>query len=338
MGKKGVCQMTDFTQESDIPRPPFDADCESALEALSLWFPQPLTLESLALMRRQIGDWTSTDAELERGGAYRVDELVAPSWHGGPDMGVTVCMPTVRTGPVPVLYNIHGGGMVMGDRRTGLGVTLDFAAPAGLAVVSIEYRLAPEHPHPIPVEDCYAGLEWLVAHADQLGVDPDRIILYGSSAGGGLAAGVALMSRDRGGPRLLGQVLSCPMLDHRNDSSSSQQFARHGTWTRASNEMAWTALLGEGHRDVEASIYASPSRAADLGGLPPAFIDAGSAEVFRDEATAFASRIWAAGGSAELHIWAGGFHGFDADVPNAPISLDAVDARNAWIRRLLQAG
>lgn len=207
-------------------------------------------------------------------------------------------------------------------------------APGG-AVASVEYRLAPEHPYPTPVEDAYSGLVWLSSHAAALGLDPARIILHGVSAGGGLAAAVALLARDRGAPDLLGQMLICPMLDDRNDSASGLQMAGVGAWDRTANVTGWSLYLGGIARD-EVPIHASPARADDLSGLPPAFIDVGSSETFRDEDIAYASKIWASGGDAELHVWPGGAHGFDALAPNAPLSHDARRARVRWLTRLLE--
>jgi acetyl esterase/lipase len=204
-----------------------------------------------------------------------------------------------------------------------------------MAVVSVEYRLAPETPHPGPVEDCYAGLAWTAAHAAELGIDPDRIIVGGASAGGGLSAAVALLARDRGGPALAGQLLMCPMLDDRNDTLSSLQMTGLGIWDHAANDLGWTALLGDAKGGPDVSPYAAPARATDLSGLPPAYIDVGSAETFRDEDVAYATRIWQAGGIAELHVWPGGFHGFTVMVPDAAISRAAVAAPGAWLRRLL---
>jgi acetyl esterase/lipase len=203
----------------------------------------------------------------------------------------------------------------------------------------VEYRLAPETPHPGPVEDCYAGLTWVAGHAAELGIDPGRIIVGGVSAGGGLSAAVALLARDRiardgSGPALAGQLLMCPMLDDRNDTPSAWQM-NVGPWNRAANAVGWTALLGEAQGGPDVSVYAAPARATDLSGLPPAFIDVGSAETFRDEAVAYASRIWQAGGSAELHVWPGGFHAFAGMVPAAAISKDSAEAPARWLRRLL---
>jgi acetyl esterase/lipase len=146
---------------------------------------------------------------------------------------------------------------------------------------------------------------------------------------------VALMARDLGGPALIGQLLMCPMLDDRNDTPSCWQMAGLGVWDRVSNDTGWDALLGDRRHGPDASPYAAPARATDLSGLPPAFIDVGSAETFRDEDVAYATGIWLAGGAAELHVWPGGFHGFDVMAPKAAISQDCKAARLRWLRRVL---
>lgn len=207
-----------------------------------------------------------------------------------------------------------------------------WASDAGFAVAAVDYRLAPEHPYPAAVEDVYTGFVWLAGEADALGLDPQRIVVGGVSAGGGLAAAVTLLSRDRRGPVPAGQMLLCPMLDDRNDSASALQMAGIGAWDRGANATAWRAYLA-GVDPVPA--YAAPARADDLSGLPPTFIDVGSAETFRDEDVDYARRIWAAGGDAELHVWPGGAHGFDALVPEAQLSLASLRARTDWLRRLL---
>ncbi len=143
------------------------------------------------------------------------------------------------------------------------------------------------------------------------------------------------MARDRGGPLLAGQMLMCPMLDDRNDTPSSWQMAGRGVWDHTANETGWSALLGESRGGPDVSPYAAPARAADLSGLPPAFVDVGSAETFRDEDVAYASRIWQAGGIAELHVWPGGFHGFTMMAPDTAVSRAASAAQVGWLRRLL---
>ena len=234
----------------------------------------------------------------------------------------------------PGIYWIHGGGMIMGD-RFGAGDALDLAQSHGAVVVSPEYRLAPEHPSPAPIDDCLAGLLWFAEHAHELGVDPARLILAGGSAGGGLAAATALRIRDEGGPTIAGLIPLSPMLDDRMTSVSSQQFIGGVPWTRMSNGFGWQCLLGDRAGTDDVSIYEAPGRAEDLAGLPPAFIDVGSADLFRDEDASFASGIWACGGSAELHVWPGGYHGFEQMAPTSTLAVTAVAARKQWLDRLL---
>lgn len=320
------------------PPPPFDPELAPVIEVLtSLRAPDAYRPDNIAEMRRPVpGVEAPTDVMLTRQGAYRVEERTVPGPEGAPDISLLICLPNRAQAPTAAIYHVHGGGMIVGDNRFGLVEMLDLAEPLGMAVVSVEYRLAPETSHPGPVEDCYAGLVWTATHAGELHVDADRIVVAGTSAGGGLAAALTLMARDRGGPTPFAQLLLSPMLDDRNDSPSAHQMRGLGIWDGASNETGWNALLGaqvRGGPDV--SPYAAPARATDLAGLPPTFIDVGSAETFRDEDVAYASRIWQAGGRAELHVWPGGFHGFDVVVPDAAISRDAIAARAAWLRRQL---
>jgi len=235
----------------------------------------------------------------------------------------------------PCIYWIHGGGMVMGDRFSQLDIPLEWLDEFGAVVVSVDYRLAPEATGTTLVEDCYDGLLWLAEHATDFGIDPARIIVAGASAGGGLAAGLTLLARDLGAPAIAAQILICPMLDHRNTSVSSRQYSGvPGVWTGEMNAFGWRAVLGDLAAD-KVPAYVSPALAEDLSGLPATYVDAGSAEVFRDEDTDYATRIWAAGGQAELHVWAGGFHGFDALYPHARISATARRTRTDWLARLL---
>ena len=287
------------------------------------------------MVRQTVPTPRPDNEQLSRGGKYLVEERYVRGPDGGPDVLLLVCRPTGGSAPTPALYWIHGGGMILGTYRDNLDRVLDLAGPVGAAVVSVEYRRAPETPHPGPVEDCYAGLAWLAEHAAELGVDGDRIVVAGGSAGGGLAAGVALLCRDRRGPALAGQLLICPMIDDRNDTPSAHQMAELPMWNRGANEVGWTALLGEHRGTADVSPYAAPARAEDLSGLPPAYIDVGSTDTFRDEDVDYASRIWLAGGVAELHVWPGGYHGFEGIAPQAGISKAAVAARVDWLRRLL---
>ncbi|MFF7531815.1 alpha/beta hydrolase [Streptomyces bobili] len=317
--------------------PPFDPELAAALELIKDMITPGMSMEDIETVRRSPGIALLAQVDLTAGGAFEVEDRTVPGAEGSPEISLLICRPTAPAPdrPRPVVYHVHGGGMVLGTNRVGVDQILDWARELDMVVVSVEYRLAPEHPYPAPVDDVYAGLLWTAEHAKELGADPERIVIAGASAGGGLTAALALLLRDRGGPRPVGQVLLCPMLDDRNDTPSSHQMAGLGVWDRTANETGWTALLGEVRGGPDVSPYAAPARAEDLSGLPPAFLDVGSAETFRDEVVAYASRIWQAGGVAELHVWPGGFHGFDGFAPQAAVSRAARTAQLEWLRRLL---
>ncbi|MER5577592.1 alpha/beta hydrolase [Streptomyces massasporeus] len=317
--------------------PPFDPELAAALELIKDMISPGLTLDEIAEVRQGPGIQMLAELDLTMGGTFEVEDRRVPGPEGEPDISLLICRPAApeTAGPHPVIYHVHGGGMVIGNNRVGVDVPLAWAQALDAVVVSVEYRLAPEHPHPAPVEDVYAGLLWTADHAAELGADPERIVIAGASAGGGLCAALALLTRDRKGPQPIGQVLMCPMLDDRNDSPSTYQMAGLGVWDRTANETGWTALLGSRRGGPDVPAYAASARAEDLTGLPPAFLDVGSAETFRDEVVAYASRIWQAGGVAELHVWPGGFHGFDGFAPQAAVSQAARAAHLSWLRRLL---
>ncbi|MET0426844.1 MAG: alpha/beta hydrolase [Actinoplanes sp.] len=309
-----------------MTRPDFDADLHVLLAEM------PLVLHLDAETLTQIRPFAAPPVEpLLDGLAVDRQEITIP----GPDGGVVplaVLRPAAPATAAPCIYWIHGGGMVMGNRYSQLDIPLEWLDRFGAVVVSVDYRLAPEARGSALLDDCYRGLTWVAEHAAELGIDPARIVVAGASAGGGLAAGVTLLARDRGTVPVAGQILIGPMLDHRNDTVSSRQFATGpGVWTAGMNEFGWRSVLG----DDEVPAYVSPALADDLSGLPATYIDAGTAEVFRDEDVAYATRIWAAGGQADLHVWSGGFHGFDALCPNAPISAAARQTRTDWLSRLL---
>ncbi|MFG2143040.1 alpha/beta hydrolase [Streptomyces sp. NPDC048696] len=299
---------------------------------------EPVTPEGLAAWQKRdaAGRPRPTVEDLRADGLFAVEELRAPGAPGEPDVTLVSARPAGVAGPLPLLYYLHGGGMITGNAWSVLPRLLrEWALPLPLAVISVEYRLAPYARYPAPVEDCYAGLVWAVDHARELGLDADRVIVGGKSAGGGLAAALALLTRDRGGPTPIGQLLLSPMLDDRGDTFSSHQMAGHDTWDRTSNATAWQALLGDRYGAEDLPPYAAPARATHLSGLPPVYIEVGSAETFRDEAVAYANAVWQAGGEAELHVWPGACHGFDTLAPRACLSQDARDARSRWLRRLL---
>ncbi len=316
------------------PAPPFDVELQAVLAAVGEMLPSTVTPELIGPLR-QGGLGAPPISDLIGDRPIRHEERTVPGPEGAPDITVSIFSRTDHVAGGPGIYHTHGGGMIIGDRFTGADEFLSWVLEFDAVVVSVEYRLAPENPDPAPVDDCYAGLVWFADHAEELGVDPHRVVIGGASAGGGLAAGVALKARDLGAPALAGQLLIYPMLDDRNETISSRQIDGFGVWDRGSNDTGWNALLGDRRKTDDVSIYAAPARASDLSGLAPAFIDVATAEVFRDEDVAYATRIWEQGGIAELHVWPGGFHGFDAMAPQAALSLEARAARVAWLRRIL---
>jgi acetyl esterase/lipase len=191
-----------------------------------------------------------------------------------------------------------------------------------------------ENPYPALAEDAYAGLVWTTEHAEELGIDPNHILVMGKSGGGGVATATALMARDRGGPALAHQILIYPMLDDREITVSSK--FEGVIWDRTSNRTGWAAILGEDSGGPNVSPYAAAARATDLQGLPPAYLEVGSSEVFRDETLDYGARLAQAGVPMELHSWAAGYHGFELTSADAEVSRAAVAARTSYLRRALR--
>lgn len=250
------------------------------------------------------------------------ERLVVPSVHGGPDIPVFLFRPAdTRAGGGAILH-FHGGGMVMGSVEQMQAGPALLAATAGVPVVSVEYRLAPEHPFPAPQQDCHSALVWLAGQAEALGFDAGRIIVAGESAGGGLAAALAIMARDLGGPAIAGQLLTYPMLDHRTGGDAcpyKNPTTGEFIWTRASNRFGWRALQGDYKADDDRRGWFSPSLAEDLSNLPTAYIATGSLDLFFDENLDYARRLVAARVPVDLHSYAGAIHAFNA-IPDAALS------------------
>jgi acetyl esterase/lipase len=208
----------------------------------------------------------------------------------------------------------------------------NLSARAELAVLTPDYRLAPEHPDPAPVEDCYATVRWAAAHAREIGIDPARIAVMGASAGGGLAAGVTLLARDRGGPAIARQLLIYPMLDDRT-RTADPEMAHALLWSVDDNVTGWNALLGEADAD-DVSVYAAPARANDLSGLPPAYIDVGGLDLFRDEDVDYATRLQRCGVPVELHVVPGVPHAFDILAPESSAGRQVTESRLRFLSGL----
>ncbi|MET8356349.1 alpha/beta hydrolase [Micromonospora sp. NPDC005171] len=316
----------------NLPRPGIDPELLVPLTELPHMPPLgPEVIEQLRHFPQP-----SIETQLD-GRAISRREVAVPASDGVP-IPLSIFSPTDRAAGAPCVYWIHGGGMMWGDRFSNIDIPLEWLDRFGAVVISVDYRLAPEATGTTLVDDCYQGLLWVAENAADLGIDPARIVVAGASAGGGLAAGVTLMARDLGGPAIAAQLLSCPMLDHRNSSTSSLQYSGlDGVWTREMNEFGWRSVLGD-HTGENVSAYVSPALADDLSNLPTTYIDAGTAEVFRDEDVTYATRIWAAGGQAELHVWAGGFHGFSALFPHVRVSDAARRTQADWLARVLEPG
>jgi acetyl esterase/lipase len=294
-------------------------------KAISATPPQPLRAETLSIFRAA-GNKTSAPSP----GVERRDYIIERA-HA---VAVRVHRPAGAGSGLPCVYSMHGGGFVFGSYANDDARLDGWSSSHRCVAVSVEYRLAPETPFPGPLDDCYLGLKWVFDHHDELGVDPGRIGVSGTSAGAGLAAALALLARDRGEVPLQFQLLDAPMIDDRQATPSSQRDDLV-IFDREASEFGWRSYLGDLYGKPEVPAYAAPARAADLGGLPAAYICAGNVDGFRDDAIGYATRLNQAGVPAELHIYAGAPHGVKqfADVPVARRYTGGI---NEWIGAQLQ--
>lgn len=275
-----------------------------------------VTPTNLALLQRMT---VLTDRRAPRG----VEVLTLSS-----GVGVRLYRPTDVSTPTPALLWIHGGGYVIGSAAQDDTLCRRFAAALGVTVASVDYRLAPQHPYPAGLQDCYAALTWL---AGLPAVDPARVAIGGASAGGGLAAALALLARDRGEVSLVAQVLVYPMLD---DRSVGRQFDHpgHRLWTQESNRFGWSAYLGGADPEV-----AVPARRRDVNGLPPAWVGVGTLDLFHDEDIAYAQRLQAAGVPCDIEVVPGAFHGFDGIAPKSAVARGFFESQCTMLRRAFTA-
>jgi acetyl esterase/lipase len=232
-------------------------------------------------------------------------------------------------GPVPAVIWLHGGGLVAGTHRIDDARFDKWCRTFGIVGVAVDYGLAPERPYPGPLEDCYAALDWVHEHADDLGVRPDRVGIGGNSAGGGLAAALALLARDRGEHPVAFQALVYPMLDDRMTTESSSWEVP--IWPPASNRFGWSCYLGDEAVTDGVPEYAAAARATDLAGLPPAFVSVGGLDGFLDEDVDYAVRLTRAGVPTELHVYPGAPHGFDLLLPGTRIAKRARGHLDEWL-------
>jgi acetyl esterase/lipase len=252
--------------------------------------------------------------ESKYAGAVETLEQLVPGQAGTPDVRVMVSRPSDESGTDrPAVLWIHGGGYVIGRPEQNQSLVEDLAFELGCVVVAVAYRLAPETPFPGPVEDCFSALQWIHREAGTLGVDTSRVAVAGESAGGGLAAALCLLARDRGGPAVSQSLLVYPMLDDRTAVEEERDpYTGQFVWTRADNTYGWAALLGAPPGGEHVSPYAAAARATDLTGLPPTFLSVGALDLLKDECLDFAQRLMQAGVPTDLHVYSGAFHGFFA--------------------------
>lgn len=242
-------------------------------------------------------------------------------------IGVRLFRPDTGEVPGPALLWIHGGGYVIGTAAQEDMLCRRYAKQLGVTVAAVEYRLAPEHPYPTPVEDCYTALTWLAALPS---VDPDRVAIGGVSGGGGLTAALAFVARDRGEVSVAAQMLLAPMLDDRSGSNPHPRESGYRMWDRRSNDFAWDAYLGAADRNV-----AVPARRTDLAGLPPTWIGVGTLDLFHDENLAYAKRLRDAGVPCETQVVPGAFHTFELIAPKTRVVTEFFHSQYAMLRPIL---
>ena len=261
---------------------------------------------------------------------------VIPGLDGEPEVKVRHYRPLQQSGNLPCLLWIHSGGHVLGQLEQDDLNMDDIVDAVGCVVISVDWRRAPEHPFPAEINDCYAGLQWANRNAARLRIDPTRIAIGGASSGGGSAAGLALMARDRGEVPVCFQLLIYPMLDDRNSTLSSYSINDPRVWNRKSNLIGWHSYLGSTAATSTVSSYAAPTRAVSLKGLPPAYISVGDLDLFLDEDIEYAQRLLQAGVATELHVYSGAVHGFDLFAPGAKLSQQFIGDRNYALRQAFQ--
>jgi acetyl esterase/lipase len=308
-----------------------DPEVAAALAKLPILDLSDIPIARATMLERRAA--AATDAQPSPA-VVRQDHLV-PGLNGAPDVLVRHYRPASQSGALPCLYWIHGGGHVLGEVGQDDLVMDHIVDTLGCAVVSVDWRRAPEHPFPAPMDDCYAGLAWTYRQAAELAVNPERIAIGGASSGGGLAAGLALLARDLGEVPVCFQLLIYPMLDDRNVTPASVTLTDPRVWNRASNLIGWRAYVGDAAGTDQVSAYAAPARATDLAGLPPAYLAVGDLDLFIDEDLEYAQRLQQAGVPIELHVYPGGSHAFESYAPGAALAQRFVRDRDEALRRAL---
>jgi len=293
-------------------------------------------LDSLSQLRADMLKKAVTASAACEDPSVETATIHVPGPYGAPAVRILSYRPVAGTGPLPVVLHLHGGGYVSGSPERKAAAHRKQAKALECAIYSVDYRLAPEVPFPGAIEDCYAVLQWLTQNAERLGIDKDRIAVSGESAGGGLAASLALLVRDRAELSLCFQHLISPMLDDRTAvQMSTNPFAGEFAWTAEDNTFGWSALLGRDVGKVDTSPYAAAARAEDLSDLPPAFFCVAALDLLMDEELEYARRLLRSGVPVEVHLYPGSYHGFSSACPRAQVSIAAErDGQEAFERAL----
>jgi acetyl esterase/lipase len=318
--------MTENIQKIYDLSPYLDRELVEVLEEIPEW---SLSTESLPYLRAYDPAEPMTAPD-----GYLIDNYGIPCLGVEHRVPVRVYRPEGLDDDKPALIFIHGGGFVMGNVSSRDPLCLGLAQYGRCVVVSVDYRLAPEHPFPAGFDDCYAALLWLAQGAAEARLNPAEIAVCGISAGGGLAAAVALKARNTGGPKLKHQFLIIPDLDDRLVTPSSHRIHDPRVWNRGTAEVSWEMYLGD-NRGEEVSVYAAPGREEDLSGLPPATILVEDMDILRDEGVDYANRLNDAGVMTELHVYPGTFHGHFGMAPDAAVSKRTIDDILASVERVM---
>ena len=331
--------------ERIIPRPPYDTELAKLLDATTI----PVEFD-LDLMRGvskeevQCPHGETEETEFSANTILKDKPLLAHKEYKIPGPDNTTLILSVFTPKEPaikprsVLYHMHGGGLVSGDRFTALTPIIDLLEGIDCVVVSVEYRLSPETPQPGISEDCYTGLVWLSDNAQELGIDPAQIVLFGISGGGIVATAVCLMARDRKIPSvpIKGLMLYAPQLDDRCKTLSDQQYEYGNPTSTPWVRECWNLVLPDIRGTDKVTPYHAPARTEDYSNMPPTYVDVGECEVLRDQAVSFASKMWRCGSTCELHVWPGAYHIFELiNNPDHLVIQSSKAAKANWFKRMM---
>lgn len=307
------------------------------LDFIDQWPSFTLSEGMLPAMRASFTIGASVEEDPEVVAAVDVMRRTVAGRAGDPDVGFALHVPRAPSPARGAILHVHGGGYINGNPYAMIAAHRALARELDCVIASVDYRLAPETRFPGAVEDCYAVLAWLVAEADALGINRSRIGVMGESAGGGLAASLALLARDRGEFAIAFQHLVYPMIDDRTCiTQEPNPYAGEFIWTNESNRFGWKCLLGQEPGGADVSPYAAAARATDLSGLPPTFINTGALDLFVDEDIEYARRLIRAGVPTELHVYPAAYHGFHF-VAEAEVTRTALNDSRLSLQRALQA-